>query len=191
MGPVTTSSPRCAPPTIRSFGGCGLFGCFPASPSPDHYSHANPLQLSVRRRGERLTLEFQWAQAAAGFASGRSADDDFLSVDYGGSVFGVLGSFERGLVRVGAGPALHRGSWKWHQVNVGDDNRRSSSVGAVGSAGLAIPVGRWVLIEGSGQLRRFRKVNVDSPRVGAQPVRPFEADVSHWYLGAGVGLRFQ
>lgn len=174
-----------------NFGGCGFLGCFPEIASPESYSHANPALLSIRRHLDRgFAMELLLGQAASGHASGRKGDS-IVAVDYGGSFGAFLWSVGSRSVRLAAGPALFRGNWTYGNTADGSEDRASgSSLGFVGSAGFGIPLGSRFSLDLSGQYRGFGKVSVRAPNLQVPVIREFEASPSHWYFGAGVGLRF-
>lgn len=174
-----------------NFGGCDMFGCWPQSPSPEQYSHANPAMLGVRRQlGKDFAIEVLFGQGASGQASGRRGST-ILNLDYGASVYGLLGAIEQPGWRLLAGPALVRGGWTWRNTSDGSsDHSSTTAAGVIAGAGIKIPIGSWFLIEGSGQYRVFGKSRVREPRLTVPAVASFDAGMSHSYLGIGAGLRF-
>lgn len=173
------------------FGGCDpFFGCVPTRPSPESYSHANPSLLAVRYAfSDHYALEALFGGGAQGTTSGRSSSE-LLDIAYGGTVFAPVLSAGTSALRVGLGPALLRANWDYRSQDDPSRNQRvrTTSVGWVGTA-----TARWTFkprfyAEGTAQYRGFSSPTVRSRQSGRPSGR---ANVSHAYLGLGVGLALQ
>ena len=173
-----------------SFGGCSIFGCVPESPSPASYTHANPILISVRGplRPARLGLEFFVDQGSKWSTEGRRADR-VVRMDYGGTFGAATVTLNAPRVRVGVGPMFLRGWWHYLDTSNGDhDEQKFTRVGLLGSAGVSVPMGPRVILEGIAQYRAFPATRVRSSSI-APDMSSFDAKFSHAYLAAGVGLR--
>lgn len=160
------------------FGGCDIFGCFPESPSPSAYSHANPLLLSLRYRVRGLYgVELLVGQSAAGTVSGRR-QSEFLDIEYGGALVAPVASIGTRRLQLGLGPALLWGHWNYRTMNGSTSRESSTSLGWIGEATVAWPLGPMFQIQGTGQYRGF----------GDARVRGASASGAHWYVAAGVGM---
>ena len=172
-----------------AFGGCSIFGCVPESPSPASYTHANPILISVRGplRPARLGAEFFVDQGSKWSTEGRRADR-VVRMDYGGTFGAATVTLNAPRVRVGVGPMFLRGWWHYLDTSNGDhDEQKFTRVGLLGSAGVSLPVGPRVVLEGIVQYRAF-PARIRSSSI-ASNMSSFDAKFSHAYLAAGVGLR--
>ena len=175
------------------FGGCGgIFGCFPESPSPSSYAHANPWLLTAAYRLPRRPLGVQLliGGGSAGVTDGR-APDGTLVVDHSGTLISPQAWVGSRFVRVGAGPAL-----EWHRWEINGSSTSATqttrSLGVAGGVAGTVPLWRALKLEVTAQARAFREARLEETRGAAlaRGLPALAASVSHWYVGAGPALRF-
>jgi hypothetical protein len=160
------------------FGGCDIFGCIPESPSPSSYSHANPLLLSLRYRVDGpYGAELLIGQSAAGTVSGRR-QSEFLDIEYGGTLVAPVASIGARRVQVGLGPAFLRAHYHYRTMNGSTTGESSTSLGWLGTATVAWPIGPVFQLQGTGQYRAF----------GDARVRGAQVSGAHWYFAGGLGV---
>lgn len=172
------------------FGGCSFFGCVPAWPSPESYTHANPMLISVRGpwRPPRLGLEFFVDQGAKWSTEGRRADR-VVRMDYGGTFGAATATLTAPRVRLGVGPMFLRGWWYYLDTSNGDhDEQTFTRLGLLGSAGASLPIGPRIVLEGNAQYRALPATRIRGSSI-APDLSSFDAQFSHAYLAVGVGLR--
>ena len=170
----------------QPFGGCDFLLCVPETPSPSAYSHANPLVLSISRRLRApYAAELLIGQAASGTVSGRREDRQ-LHIEYGGTFVAPLVAIRRGSSSFGAGPALLRGGWTYHDTSDGRESRETTNtLGWIGHATVGVPIGSVLRLQATGQYRGFGTTTVRGGRGGFPAAR---VNGSHWYAAGGLGV---
>lgn len=143
---------------------CAVFHCDPAVPYAFHVNEGIGLTflagVRYRTRG-LLSIEALVSNGVWGHAAGNSeSQGENLEVFYGPLVLSTELGVHLGPLRLAAGPALNRTTWRiTRNASPGGDVTRSLALGLGGSASLEVRA-RGVAISGRVQARAFRDVDI-------------------------------